>query len=627
MEAISASGVMNMLKYRQYMPGSGWNAVDLIAHSSTSADAMALSIALSAAGDATAVWVENDTAGSHIVASHLVSSNSLWSQKELIASVASADGAVQALEVVIDMHDVPLVIWAVRATDGSNDTLSVWRNQRLTSMQDAQEPSSIDPGTDPGTSPGTDPGTGPVVDPGTIPESVNWTSPFMAAEMMHSTTNVRFYGPQVVLDDLGNRVIRMSMANINSGNGTTTTTINNHILRSELMGTWEHILMSSSILDDLSGAALIEEINVIPATGNLYALIRDGELLYLARFMPDAGWSKMQLPQDVPVDISRRNLQLSTNDTGMVTLTWHDLDVDCCMVNINAKHYMVADGWQPTETITVAAETAKLPRYVDNNGKVYASWLVSNPDPAVGGFDMKMATYIPMVGWSAVIDGPTGLKSAITSTVSNGDHTVSTVTDLVAGIIDAYVVKHDGTWAMQANINQKVDGDGVNLVSHDDVMLTTDGTVHFMVAWREHVTLADGSKEVHNKTTSLHHMVDATTGMDILNWNDPARVSGTSTEIENNLDYVLDSMGNAYAVWTSVDRDTNTDNVYVNKAPMGGEWGAIPEMLASYDMGAGSYALHVSITVNALDDVAIAWDQHMANSSMAMHRVWFVEHQ
>ena len=49
------------------------------------------------------------------------------------------------------------------------------------------------------------------------------------------------------------------------------------------------------------------------------------------------------------------------------------------------------------------------------------------------------------------------------------------------------------------------------------------------------------------------------------------------------------------------------------------------EMLAEYDIAGGNTARNTSIAVNALDQVAIAWDQHMVASTTSMHHVWTVE--
>jgi hypothetical protein len=588
------------------------------------ADASAVDVALNAAGDATAVWIESTALGSHINASHYVAANAVWSQKELIAEVVNADGTIQALTTGLDGNNVNFVLWGTKQTDGVNDTLQMWRNSRLTAISDATTGNGTNPGGGTGTGTGagtTDPGAGG----NTIPESANWTTPVLASQMMHHSANFGVYGPQVVLDDIGGTSIRMAMA---SYDGTSLTSIGNHIVRSVDNSNWQDILVASGLFSDLSNSALMESISTVPATGNLYGLIRDDAKRYLARYLPNVGWGKLEIP-DVPATTSSQGLHLTTNDAGMVTIAWHQISAVCCTVDIHAKHFAVATNWQATETITVPAQAVLSPHVVDSDGNVHVAWLIDNPDMAQGGFNMKMAAYTPMAGWSPIIDGPSGLKSALVKTSSSGNNKVVVVTDQASGVLDAYVVSNDGSWTAHANINQKVSGDGVTLLANDDVQVIAGGADHFMVAWRESAVDSNGVSEVRYRTAMIHYMTDATSGMSMWHVEAPSQVGGMNSEIERNLNFVLDTTGKAYAVWTSVDSVNNTDNVYVNQAAMamGAGWPMMPELLASYDMSAGNYAEHASITINSLGNVGIAWDQHKTGSGMAMHDVWFVKNK
>lgn len=448
----------------------------------------------------------------------------------------------------------------------------------------------------------------------------------MALQMMHTTSQTWFYGPQIVLDDLGGRVVKMSMADLNYSGDTWVETIHNHVMRSVDNGPWDHSLMTSVLMDDLSPNALLETIRVVPNTGNLYGLIRDGEKLYLARYLADTGWSKLQIP-DVPSRISRENLQFTTNETGMVTLTWHTPAALCCNVEIHAKHFMAGIGWQETDTISVGVEAMLTPHVVDTEGRVHSSWLVSNPDLSVGGYNMKMATFTPMVGWSTVIDGPEGLQNASAEMASTGDYKVVAVTNLGGDTIDAYVVQNDGTWTKYANINNKINGDGVSLIRYRDTQVITGGNGQFMIVWRESVAHTDGTSEVRYTTANFHKMPDPTTGMLVWHLTEPSQVGGTNMEVESNISFAMDSAGNSFAVWTSVEQSTNTSHVYANQSAIMTAWGQTPEMLAEYDIGSGASAVNTSITINAMGKVGIAWDQHMMTSTTSMHHVWVVEDQ
>jgi hypothetical protein len=238
-----------------------------------------------------------------------------------------------------------------------------------------------------------------------------------------------------------------------------------------------------------------------------------------------------------------------------------------------------------------------------------------------------MATYTPMMGWSEELDGPAGLPSAVIKTNSSGDNSVVAVTDLSTNTIDVYIVNSNGAWTRHSNINQKADGDGINLIRHIDMQVIAGGADHFMVAWHESGPDGNGGSELRYRTAMIHSMVDPDTGMAMWVIEDPSLVGGVNSGNESNLQFVLDSMGNAYAVWTSADTAADTDNVYVNHAPMGSAWLQTPELLASYDMNAGNYAGHVSIAINSIGKIGIAWDQHMTSGSMAEHDVWFVQNQ
>jgi hypothetical protein len=634
MSANNSDGLMHMIATRQYTSGGGWSAMDHVAHAAMTADASSLGVALGASGDATAAWLESSNAGANLFASHKIAANDAWSQKELVSGLSDGDGAVQALTVGLNGSNTPLVLLATRNTDGVNDMLQMTRIMRLTAINDAQTGGgSTDPGagggtTDPGTGGGTtDPGTGGG-DSGNPPlATVNWTTPELVSQMSHSTSATWFFGPEIVKDDLDGTMVKMSMADLNTGgNGNAVASVHNSIVRSLNGGDWQELLMGSGLLDDLSPSALVQTIRVVPATGNLYGLISDGNTLYLARYLADVGWSKLEIP-DVSTRILRRNLQLTSNNTGMVTITWHEPSAECCTVDINAKHFMVAEGWQETETLKVAAQSIVSPHVVDHDGKVHAAWLVDNADPAVGGYDMKMATYTPMIGWSEDMEGPTGLCNSVTKTSSGGENQIVVAADLVSNEISAYIVKTDGTWADFFNINQKADGDGVQLVDYRDIQVISGASGNFMVVWREHVEHADGTTEVRYMTASTHQMASPDTGMMMWHWGDPSQVGGINTEAESHLNFAMDSMGTAYAVWISVDQDNGLSHVYVNRAAMMSGWESTPEMLAEYDIDSGNAARNTSIAINARDEVGISWDQHVVTNTTSMHNVWVVENK
>lgn len=260
----------------------------------------------------------------------------------------------------------------------------------------------------------------------------------------------------------------------------------------------------------------------------------------------------------------------------------------------------------------------------DGGGHVQVAWLESSA-ASLDAYDMKLATYAPMVGWSATTNGPAGLVSASAINASAGEHRIIVVTDVVTGKVDAYLLKHSGGWSKFANINQKTTTDGTRILRAKDTRVVAGGTDNVMVAWRESVT-AGSVTEVRYRTVAAHHTTDSA-GADAWHWDAPSQVGGLNAESESELNYLIDNMGTAHAVWTSIDGVNNTSNVYANIAAMGAAWKTTPELLAGYDMSTGSYALRSSIVVNSLGKVAIAWDQHLPSTTMATHRVWLVENE
>ena len=236
---------------------------------------------------------------------------------------------------------------------------------------------------------------------------------------------------------------------------------------------------------------------------------------------------------------------------------------------------------------------------------------------------MKLASYTPMQGWSASVDGPSGMSSTRATLSVSGMHKVVAVTDAQSDTIDAYVLQQDGSWQDYLNLNQHQSGDGVQLRQHDKVLIRSGGNDHFLIAWRERASV-NGMYEYRYRSVMLHYMTD---NMAMAMWHieAPSLLHGLSTENESHLDYVLDQNGKAYAAWTAVDYSDNSDNVYVNTASMDAGWMATPARLASYDMSIGDSAGAASIAINASGSVGIAWDQHHAAATQSVHRLWYAQ--
>jgi len=334
----------------------------------------------------------------------------------------------------------------------------------------------------------------------------------------------------------------------------------------------------------------------------------------------DSGWSRIEIP-DVSSNISRNNLQLTINKTGMVTLVWYSAQRNSFNIDINAKHFMTSSSWSATDTLSVPADTIIKPYNVDDSGVVHVAWLVASN--TVGAYDMKMAAYTPMQGWSGIIDGPAGIGSHLATLSVSGNHKVVAVTSVSSDTVDAYVEQDDGSWAPYNNINQHQDGDGVELREHEKTLIRAGGNDHFLIAWRERANV-NGVFEYRYRSVMLHYMTDAM-GMVMWHVENPSQLNGLSSQYESHLDYVLDQNGKAYAAWTAVDYSDNSDNVYVNSASMDAGWNSTAERLASYDMNAGDSAGAASIAINSKGDVGVAWDQHHASATQATHTLWYAQ--
>jgi hypothetical protein len=397
----------------------------------------------------------------------------------------------------------------------------------------------------------------------------------------------------------------------NRANGAATT--ENHLVRNTSFGSWEDALSDGSLFTGLSSTATLEFVRIAPATGNLYALVRDADKLYLGRQLSDGiSWGKEEIT-GVPAAVSRDNLQMVISNTGMVTLSWHSQGASASLIDINAKHYMNGV-WEATQTISVPTEKVLTPHFVDDNGLIQVAWLVQSSGASGCGFDIMMASYEHMVGWSQAFNGPSCIgANVVVKSVNNGSQRLVVVADVQSYEIDAYIFNSDGSWAPYTNIN--VADSSTVLTNHDEIQVITGGTGQFLVAWRELI-----GSQIRYKSTTVHRMNN------MWHWGAPTLVSGTNTEVESHLQLTMDNGGNAYAVWTSIDSGATTSHVYANQLlASSGSWDQTPEMLIEYDTNSEGSVEQVSISIDMNGRPAIAWDQQMLMGTMTMHHIWTVE--
>ena len=617
MTASNTSGLMNIIAVKRYMPGMGWHAdIEHVAHAAMDADAAGVEVTLNSIGEASVIWKEATSSLATINASHKISGSSAWSQKEVIHTLQNSDGMVMDMALSLDNSNDAHIIWSEKQTGLVNDSLKISQTKRLTSIDDATVGSGGMPGNGTGSGSGN---TG-----GNTPANANWTLPVNAIQSMQNGSVNLEVGkePQIVMDSFGNTTVKFAMTTSVTNNGSTVSTTDNKIAHSADGINWQDLLANATILDDLSASARIESIHAVPLTGNLYGLIRDTNKLYLARYVDNTGWSKIEIPE-VPVNIEPESLQIASNETGMITIVWIEPVADSFDVSINAKHFMVATGWDETQSITVAFEKILAPHYIDSDGNVYATWLVSNSNSSSGLFDVKMASYTPMQGWSSVTNGPEGIRNVYPNTVSGGHHKVIVdADDLDSHTIDAYAIRHDGAWSRFPNINHKLADDQIVLANRDDVQVVMGDSGQFVVAWSEAAVDDQGNSVLRYMSVTAHMMTDPDTGMEMIHWTTPTEIGGMNSDMESSLQFAITASGDVYAVWIG-----GLNKVYVNHADSEGVWDSMPDMLAEYDLANDVVALNPRVVIGGQGKVSITWDEYSKTSAMTMHKIWVVQNQ
>ena len=613
MTANNMSGLMNMIAVKRYMPGMGWHGdVEQVAHVAMDSDAAGVEVALNNSGDASVIWKEASNTSTNIIASHLISSNAAWSQKELIKTVPASNGLVMDLAIILDQDNLPTMLWTVKQSDAANDTFTVERTQRLSAIADATVGSGGNTG---GTGGNTNTGN---TNDGVHPANLVWSVPVQAIDSMQmGVADLTLEKePQLVMDLMGNTTIKFTSLSRMTTNNVVTKMAENEIYRSNDGVNWTDTLATSALFTDLSTEARMETIQVVANSGNLYSLIRDVDKLYLARYVESFGWNKIEIPE-VPFNTPSENLQIANNKSGMVTVVWIQTIPNSFNVNINAKHYM--DGnWEPTQSITVAFEKILSPHYIDENGNIYATWLVGNASSNTGLYDVKMASYTPMNGWSEVSDGPQGIRSVFPNTVTGGHHKVLVdADDYDSHTIDAYVIRHDGTWQKFPAINDRQTTDQVLLANRDDIKVVIGENGQFVISWSEVET---NSQVLRFMTATAHIMPATATTMEMIHWTDPVEVGGMNMDIESGLEFVITNTGEVYAVWVG-----DLKQVYVNHADSTGQWDNMPTVLADYSDLNDTIAYNPRITLGGQGKIGIAWDQYSKSSAMVMHKIWVVQ--
>ncbi|MDH5544175.1 MAG: hypothetical protein OEZ43_01205 [Gammaproteobacteria bacterium] len=604
-ETDNGSGMpMDSIYAVEYMPNMGWHTAEKVATLGHNIAGNDLSASLNAMGYVSALWLESATDGSsNLYASHKLMGQG-WSTRERIRSFANNSGTIEGNHrIALSDSHIPVVTGALKM----NNTIHHWVSVRGNSI------ASVQAGSNNGNTGNNDNNnnTG-----GTTPSTQNWTQPAAVMNVSHAgaMNPLTEMALNIHVDNNHSGVINMWVDNTANG----ASTPENHVARATTTG-WMNALSNTNLFNGLSASATLEFIDIAPATGNLYGLIRDTNNFYLARQLSNSNnWQKDVIP-DLPTGISRDDMQMIMSETGMITLTWHQPSTTSYDIVLNARHFMNG-AWETIHSLPVVTEKVLTPHYVDLQAKIHAAWLLQSTDTACNGFDIKMSTYTTMSGWSSIFDGPAciGSSNIVVKSVSNGDQKLVVVANEQSYMIDAYIINSDGSWTRHENINA-ADANTI-ITAHNTIQVVTGGSGQFMVAWREAM-----GNQIHYRSVQAHLMTN--NNMPMWHWGTPSAISGGNSESESQLSLAVDQTGNAFAVWTSLNTDASKSHVYANRASAGATWNQTPEMLVEYDTASEGHAARTDIAVDANGRAAITWDQQMQMGTMTMHHVWAVESQ
>jgi len=450
---------------------------------------------------------------------------------------------------------------------------------------------------------------------GNPPNNSDWTEATLAIESIQDKPSTPDYNnaPQIIVDNSGNTITKFTIIKSNLNKGSNISVVENFISQSQDGIEWQNLLTNSTLFEDLTTAAYMESIHVVSLTGDLYTLIRDTNMLYLARYVESSGWTKIEIP-NAPINIEADKIQISSTEAGAITVVWLENIPNSFNASINATHYMVTSGWGPIHAITIAYDKILSPHFVDAAGNIHISWLVGSDND----LEMKMAIYTAMQGWSEIINGPTDIQSTHTKSISDQHHRVILdIDDTNNHRINAYVVAHDGNWTKFTNINQKQDGDQITLTNWNDVAIAIGDLGQLIVAWNE--TNHSGSEVIqYYKSATAFPQTDQATN---LLWSNPITVSNLSNIIESDIKLAISNNGDFYSVWSG-----DTNKIYVNHASSDGVWDQTPHILADYSLTNNIFALKPQV-VAVQDKVRITWNQLIEAESTTTQNIWTTQNQ
>ncbi|SFM32202.1 hypothetical protein [Marinobacter zhejiangensis] len=316
-----SDGTYENIYANRYTPATGWGSAELVENGS-SGHAYWPQIAVDSAGNAIAVWYQDDGTNYNLYANRYTASSGSWGTEELLES--SNAGDVVYPSIAFDSNDNAIVVW--QQSDGTYE--SIYANRYT-------------------------PATG-------------WGT----AELIESGNNGNATQPKIVFDSADNAI-----AIWNQGNGSDDIFINRYTAGAG-WGTEEVIAIGSF------GNAVSPQI-AIDSNGNAIAvwLEQDGTKvsLYANRYTASTDvWGGEELIEDSDDGHAYSpQVVIDSNDNGIVV--WHQSDSGNTN-SVYAKRYTPGAGWGAEELIESSiSDDAEYPKIViDGDDNVIAVWHQDN---------------------------------------------------------------------------------------------------------------------------------------------------------------------------------------------------------------------------------------------------------
>jgi hypothetical protein len=403
-----------------------------------------------------------------------------------------------------------------------------------------------------------------------------------SAELIQSDGTKSAYSPQIAFDSNGNAI-----AVWHQSDGTRS---NIWADRYEVGSGWGN---AELIENDDAGGAYLPQI-AFDATGNAIAVWHQSDgtssSIRANRYVAGSGWGSAEIIRSYGGGLGEAHSpQIAMDPNGNAIAVWSELDVGYLHDDIWAKRYVAGSGWGSAEPIedddaggAYGAHVA-----VDANGNAIAVW--SQHDGTR--YNVWSNHYRVGSGW-----GSAELIESDNAGDAGGDPPPQIAMDANGDAIAVWS-QHDGTrWNIWANRYRAGSGWGsAELIESDDagdaggpqVAMDADGNT--IAVW----TQSDGTRW--NIWTNRYGVGSG--------WGSAELIESDDAQSASEPDVVVDTRGNAIAVWRQSD-GTRT-NIRANRYVAGSSWGSAGLIESE---GAGD-ASSPRIAVDANGNAITVWVQ------------------